>query len=337
MPLTIPSKPETWHAWWAVGVLFPAHVLLGVMSVPFLLYSLLRLSPWAWAFAIIYAPFYLYPAQLRYPGWKGAEWIWRLLDYKTTCPSYFGEFGVHGGANVDRKQQYFVACHPHGCVIFQRTFWRTPSLEDLFDRPWRMIGASALFRIPLVRELTLFFGAVDASRSNCERLLRAGSNIVLWPGGLDEANTSDDATSSQVTLRTRSGFVRLAVKHGAAVLPVFVFGELDAVSAVPLLPKPLAAWLQRTMRISSNIFLGRYYTFIPSRVPFNMCIGKPVAVDPVAALTSAEDPMAFEAEVQRVHAEYKQELRRLYEANKARFGYEERTLVFACDEVKKSK
>ena len=99
----------------------------------------------------------------------------------------------------------------------------------------------------------------------------------------------------------------------------------------------LAAWLQRTMRISSNIFLGRYYTFIPSRVPFNMCIGKPVAVDPAAALAFEADPMAFEAEVRRVHAEYKQELRRLYEANKARFGYEERALVFACDEVKKSK
>lgn len=333
MPIQLPASPETWHAWWVVGVLFPAHVIIGVASVPLLLFFLARLSPWAWAFAVLYAPFYLYPAQLKYPGWKGADWLWNLFDYQTTCPSYFGQFGVHGGERVDRAQQYFVACHPHGCVIFQRTFWRSASLERLFDRPWRMLAASALFRIPLVRELTLLFGAVDAGRANCERLLRAGANVVVWPGGLDEANTSDDLHSPQVTLRTRSGFVRLAVRHGAAVLPVFVFGELDAVSAVPMLPRPLAAWLQRTLRISSNIFLGRYRTFIPKRVPFNLCLGKPIAVDAEAA---AAGEAALEAEVKRVHAAYKEELRRLYEENKERFGYESRALVFACDAQPKS-
>ena len=32
MPLNTPTTPETWRAWWVVGVLFPAHVLLGVLS-----------------------------------------------------------------------------------------------------------------------------------------------------------------------------------------------------------------------------------------------------------------------------------------------------------------
>jgi len=35
--------------------------------------------------------------------------------------------------------------------------------------------------------------------------------------------------------------------------------------------------------------------------------------------------------VARVHAEYKGTLRALYEANKERFGYGERTLVFICE------
>jgi len=326
--MTTSAPPETWKAWWVVGVLFPAHVLVGVATVPLLLYSLAILSPWAWVFAAVYAPFYLYPAQHKFPGWKGADWMWRFFDYQTTCTSYFGEFEVHGGANVDRAAQYFVACHPHGCVIFQRTFWRCASLEGLFDRPWRMLAASVLFRIPIVREMTLLFGAVDASKSNVERHLRHGANICVWPGGLDEANTADSAVSGAVTLRTRSGFVRLAVKHGVAVLPVFVFGELDAVSAVPTLPKPLAAWLKRTLRVSSNVFLGRYYSFMPQRVPFHMVLGKPIHV---AANGAGMPSDAFEAEVQRVHAAYKAELQRVYDEHRERFGYRHRALVFSCD------
>ena len=61
-------------------------------------------------------------------------------------------------------------------------------------------------------------------------MLGTGANVVVYPGGLDEAN--DDTASSAIAIRTRKGFVRLAVKHGVDVLPMFCFGELEAVSAV---------------------------------------------------------------------------------------------------------
>ena len=261
------------------------------------------------------------------------DFMWRFFDYETTCASYFGEFEVHqGGGALDPDAQYFMAAHPHGTVIFQRTFWRAACLERLFNRPWRMLGASVLFRIPIVREMTLWFGAVDASRSNVERLLRRGVNVVVWPGGLDEANSVDDQQT--VNLRTRTGFIRLAVKHGASVLPVFVFGELDAVEAVRFLPQPIAAWLKRNLRISSNAFIGRYGSFIPRRVPFNLVLGKPIPTKASPAADARDEASAagvFDAEVDRVHAAYKTELRRLYTEHKARFGYEGRDLVFTCE------
>ena len=40
---------------------------------------------------------------------------------------------MHGAKeHVDPDAQYFVACHPHGTVIFQRTFWRSSQLLRFF-------------------------------------------------------------------------------------------------------------------------------------------------------------------------------------------------------------
>ena len=55
--------PPTWKAF-AVFLIFPLHIVLGVLSVPVSLYLLLVVAlVFAWAIALVYAPFYLYPAQ----------------------------------------------------------------------------------------------------------------------------------------------------------------------------------------------------------------------------------------------------------------------------------
>ena len=191
-----------------------------------------------------------------------------------------------------------------------------------------MLGASVLFRIPIVREMTLWFGAVDAGRAQCERLLNAGVNVCVWPGGLDEANSVDGPDC--VHIRARTGFVRLAVKHGVPILPVFCFGELDAVSAIQPLPKAVADFCKAKLRFSTAIFVGRWFTFIPRRVPFHMCIGAPCAVKQIAP-----DGAGFEEEVSRAHAAYKAELADLYERHKTEFGYEKRKLIFLEDTKRK--
>ena len=58
--------------------------------------------------------------------------------------------------------------------------------RDLLKRPSRMIGANVLFYLPVVRELTLFFGGLDADKETVEMLLREGVNVELYPGAMDE-------------------------------------------------------------------------------------------------------------------------------------------------------
>ena len=249
--MTLP--PETLKAFLVVGLLFPLHVIFGVLSVPVLLYQLfVAQSVFAWLFLLCYLPFYLYPAQSRFPGWRGFDAMWRAFDYETTCANYFGKFEVRTAAPLDPAAQYFVASHPHGTLIFQRTFWRSALTEGLFHRPFRMLGASVLFSIPIVREMSLLFGAVDAGKANCERLIRKGSSLIVFPGGIDEMPLTGDGPTSDVRVRTRTGFIRMAVAHGVSVLPTFCFGELEAVSAVSPLPSPLAKWLQKRLRMSTT-------------------------------------------------------------------------------------
>lgn len=256
--------------------------------------------------------------------------MWNFFDYTKTCREYFGKFEVSTAAPFDPNGQYFVACHPHGTLIFQRCFWRSPLTTDLFKRSFRMLGASVLFRIPVVREMSLFFGSVDASRRNCEHLLQNKVSIVLYPGGVDEMPRADH---DAVHLRTRTGFIRLAVKHGVPVLPTFCFGELEAVSAFAPLPSSLSGWLRRKFRMSTTAFVGRWMLPMPRRVPFYLCFGKPIDV----RRCGADDDEALNAEVQRVHQLYKSELKGLYEANKDRCGYAGRGLIFDCEALPERK
>jgi len=72
---------ETWKAFFNMGVIFPLHLVLGISCFPVWMYYLVTGSVKMWVFALCYLPIYLYPAQNQYPGWKGFEALWTLMDY----------------------------------------------------------------------------------------------------------------------------------------------------------------------------------------------------------------------------------------------------------------
>ena len=43
-----------------------------------------------------------------------------------------------------------------------------------------MLGASALFYLPVIREFTLWFGAVGADRKTFETILKSGVNMCMF-------------------------------------------------------------------------------------------------------------------------------------------------------------
>ena len=87
------------------------------------------------------------------------------------------------------------------------------------------------FRIPLYREYALAMGLASVSRESCENLLSKGGingegmgrGITIVVGGARESLDAEPHTL-RLVLKRRKGFVKLAVRNGADLVPVLGFG-----------------------------------------------------------------------------------------------------------------
>ena len=225
--------------------------------------------------------------------------------------------------------QYVFGVHPHGIHCWPLNAFAL--LGSPFDRRFpglvgaRLSGlaATVIFQIPVVRELFLSLGYLDAGRATADKALARGRSLYVCTGGEEESMRSARGVDV-VVLARRKGFVRLAVKHGVDVLPMFCFGELEAVGAVRPLPRGLSDFLRRKLRVSTTLFVGRFGLFVPRRVPFDLCVGAPVSVAKRAPGTPE-----YDAEVQRVYEAYIAEIAQTFEMHKVACGYANRKLVFS--------
>jgi hypothetical protein len=127
----------------------------------------------------------------------------------------------------------------------------------------RAVVATFPFYVPLMREIYMFHGYMDASYETCKRVLlynnstrreregRAGksaradsdsdddddgdestlpedlNHLMLFPGGASEALLSSSHGPARVLLRRRKGFLRLVLHTQSGLVPVYTFGETD--------------------------------------------------------------------------------------------------------------
>ncbi len=90
----------------------------------------------------------------------------------------------------------------------------------------RSLGDRQHFRVPLWRAILTRFGAVDGSRDNARRLMRAAEAVLVFPGGGREvARRRGDYYP--LVWRERIGFARLALEHGYPVVPFAMVGVDD--------------------------------------------------------------------------------------------------------------
>ena len=84
--------------------------------------------------------------------------------------------------------------------------------------------------------------------------------MYLRLGGSREIFSTDpNSHETKIYLQKRRGFVRLAMQHGSALVPVFVFGEKRCYRRlnVPALVRDL---FLRVLKIPLIIFWGRWFT-----------------------------------------------------------------------------
>jgi diacylglycerol O-acyltransferase 2, plant len=182
--------------------------------------------------------------------------------------------------------------------------------------------------VPVFTHVLRWGGAVDASRSSVEATLQAGESIGVNPGGIAEMFWTYPQPGclpdeEYAVVKSRKGFVRLAVKYGANLVPVFVFGGSQLFRLLPV-PKFLET-ISRRLKTSLLLFYGRFGLPIPFRVPMLYAVG--------STITTRAQPTPTPEEVDFVHNIFMRELERTFEAHKDQYGWSHKKLVLVWSAI----
>lgn len=168
----------------------------------------------------------------------------------------------------------------------------------------RQLQFTSLFLTPGVR---------DVSRASVDLSLSSGISPCLVVGGQSEMFLSRSFGLAIRLHRRHRGFIRMAIRHGVPLLPIFSFGENMCMDNV-YLPRT-QAWFKSFMGFPAPFFpYGRFYLPVPRRTPITVCVGAPV-------FPRKKNPTPSRKEIDELHARYFAALEQVFERNKKRCGF----------------
>eukprot|EP00536_Pseudo-nitzschia_multiseries_P016343 jgi/Psemu1/299240/fgenesh1_pm.1081_\ len=219
--------------------------------------------------------------------------------------------------------QFILAAFPHGCNSDFRLLM-DGIMREVFPNlvrndKIRSLAASVLFWIPVVREISLWTGCIDASRPVAEAALKKGKSLIILPGGEAEQIRTQHGRET-IYLKNRKGFVKLALRHGIPLVPVYVFGCSDSYYTYSKTLHGLRMWLVKNFGICITLCSGLWGNpLCPLPKTTTIVMGRPIRF-----AQRRENPT--DEELDRAHAIFVRELSVLFETHKTEFGYGNRTL-----------
>ena len=245
---------------------------------------------------------------------------------------------LHRSVELEPTRKYIFGYHPHGIIshgAFAAFATEALGFSDLYPGVTNtLLTLDSNFRIPLYRDYLLGMGLASVSRESIENLLSKGGlngegmgrAVTIVVGG---ARESLDARphSLKLVLNSRKGFVKLAIRQGADLVPVMAFGENDLYDQVDSETHP---WIHKTQMIVKKMMGFTIPLFhargifnydvglMPYRRAVNIVVGKPIRV----VQQGGKDGKVNEDYLDAVHAEYMQELKRLWDEYKDTFARE---------------
>ncbi|MBZ3884679.1 2-acylglycerol O-acyltransferase 3 [Sciurus carolinensis] len=279
-----------------------------------------------WSFSVLYLVWLYLDWDTPNRGGRRCLWMrnWTVWKHQR---DYF-PIKLVKTAELPPDRNYVLGSHPHGIMgtgIFCNFSTDSNDFSRLFPGLQPRIAALAgLFRLPVFREYIMFNGVCPVSRQSLDFILsqpQPGQAVVILIGGAQEALHAVPGEHC-VTLRKRKGFVRLALRHGASLVPVYSFGENDIFRL-----KAFAAgsWqhlcqvtFKRLVGFSPCIFWGRglfsasSWGLLPFAVPITTVVGQPIPVP--------QCPSPTEKQVDHYHTLFIEALEQLFEDHKGRCG-----------------
>ena len=222
-------------------------------------------------------------------------------------------------------KQLLYAIVPHGTFPFGLGFAALSKLNDQVFQLGGVVVASAVQRVPLLRHVIGWIGGVEATPAGVDAALAAGASLAVAPGGIGEMYWGYPRPGclpdeEYALLNGRKGFVRMALRHGIPLVPVYVFGNTKMFRRVELPP-----WVEafsRAVQTSIVLFWGRWGLPVPFRTPLLYAIGAPLDSHLYQGGAGEDN----EAQVDVLHAQFCDALVKLFDSHKADYGWAHKTL-----------
>jgi hypothetical protein len=120
------------------------------------------------------------------------------------------------------------AGHPHGILAISSFLFLCFIPTSTLIKP---CVHRLVFKVPLIREFFLWFGAIDVTKENILNMLKyKGSSVFIAPGGCREMiirkdnNHINDLSSSEIQTKHK-GFLKIAFENNIKVFPVIHYGQ----------------------------------------------------------------------------------------------------------------
>lgn len=336
-PWRVPSASLFDYFWW-IRVRVQSLVMFSLIYCNHIFLILLIVSPFVglptkWAITAMCIMSVIYwPTYWSNPEESGRR-MWKAIQGPVSRWLEEASLLHFGGILIVRESKdplppsgrYIFGFHPHGLFpafiswIHLTSSWRTlfPGVQPVG------LGASVIFRVPILRDLNLWAGMRKVSRKVFRKALMEQRSVILCPGGQSELAHHVTQHRKRVTLCARhKGFVRMAIETGSSLVPIFSFGEsqlFDNLISWPSVQRYTYKRIGFPFPFLPFGFLG--FLPLPRGRPVVLVVG-----EPIAPLRTTEVPTVEEVDL--LWERYFSAIREIYDTHKARFGYEEIELGF---------
>ncbi|CAE8590058.1 unnamed protein product, partial [Polarella glacialis] len=241
------------------------------------------------------------------PRWLGLWTNKFVYAWSSLAGVKLASEGGEGLTALDSSRRYMIVWHPHGFIAWSALF--VASRMAVQGHPhgdeWFAMVAPTLFRIPFVSEALMLMNARRVDKKVVENLASRGKSFAIQPGGVrEQLSTRHD--QEQAIFPANLGFLRVAIRHGIDLLPVYIFGENQTFRNLDGYEKATDLLYKKT-KFSLPVVTGKFGMpgLMPVATDIHVRWGLPLEVGPA-------DENPSEERVEALFCRYLAALRRIF-------------------------
>ena len=194
---------------------------------------------------------------------------------------------VEGEEHFPRTGPFIAVANHNGgpmlpdCWVMAAFWWASLGPE----RPAYAMVHDAALAVPGLRTFLVRVGGLRGTRANAEKVLRLGAPLLVYPGGELDCLKSFWRRHT-IDFHGRTGFIELAMRTGAPILPVVNVGGHEVYLTV-YSSQRLARWtgMARLTRVKTlpvniglpwGVWLTGFLPYLPLPAKFVYRIGEPI-------------------------------------------------------------